>query len=324
MPPLLEVRDLYVSYKTYKGILKVLNGVNLYVNEGEKVGLIGESGCGKTTTMKAILRILPPNAVNVRGQIIYKGSKDIMKMSKRELMKIRRNSISMIFQDPTAALNPVFKVGEQMMDIIKFSYGRRMTKKELKEEALRLLREVKLPDPERVFDSYPFQLSGGMRQRVVIAMALASAHELLIADEPTTNLDVTIQDQILKLINEVVVKRKLSVILISHALGAVRSMTDRMYVMYAGDIVEMADSRNLFENPLHPYTQGLLSSVPKLTGEGIGAGIKGRVPDYLNPPPGCRFAPRCDFTRSECRKSKPPWIEVSKNHYVSCWLYARK
>jgi len=324
MPPLLEVRDLYVSYKTYKGILKVLNGVNLYVNEGEKVGLIGESGCGKTTTMKAILRILPPNAVNVRGQIIYKGSKDIMKMSKRELMKIRRNSISMIFQDPTAALNPVFKVGEQMMDIIKFSYGRRMTKKELKEEALRLLREVKLPDPERVFDSYPFQLSGGMRQRVVIAMALASAHELLIADEPTTNLDVTIQDQILKLINEVVVKRKLSVILISHALGAVRSMTDRTYVMYAGDIVEMADSRNLFENPLHPYTQGLLSSVPKLTGEGIGAGIKGRVPDYLNPPPGCRFAPRCDFARSECRKSKPPWIEVSKNHYVSCWLYARK
>jgi len=327
MPPLIEVKDLYVSYKTYKGILKVLNGVHLYVNEGERIGLIGESGCGKSTTMKAILRILAPNAVGVRGQVLYRGTKDIMKMSRKELMMIRRNSISMIFQDPTSALNPVFKVGEQMMDVIKYSKvyeGRKMTKKELKEEALRLFREVKLPDPERVFDSYPFQLSGGMRQRVVIAMALASAHELLIADEPTTNLDVTIQDQILKLINEIVEKRKLSVILISHALGAVRRMTNRTYVMYAGDIIEMAESNELFTNPLHPYTQGLIESVPKLTGGGIGKGIKGRVPDYLNPPPGCRFCPRCDFAEERCKKEKPPWIEVSKGHYVACWLYYKK
>ncbi len=327
MPPLIEVRDLYVNYKTYKGILKVLNGVHLYVNEGERVGLIGESGCGKSTTMKAILRILAPNAVGVRGQVLYRGTKDIMKMNRKELMMIRRNSISMIFQDPTSALNPVFKVGEQMMDIIKYSKvyeGRKMTKKELMEEALRLFREVKLPDPERVFDSYPFQLSGGMRQRVVIAMALASAHELLIADEPTTNLDVTIQDQILKLINEIVEKRKLSVILISHALGAVRRMTNRTYVMYAGNIIEMAESNELFANPLHPYTQGLIESVPKLTGGGIGKGIKGRVPDYLNPPPGCRFCPRCDYAEERCKKEKPPWIEVSKGHYVACWLYYKK
>jgi len=327
VPPLLKVNDLYVSFRTYKGILKVLDGVNLHINEGERIGLIGESGCGKTTTMKAILRILAPNAVNVKGRIIYKGSKDIMNMSRKELMMLRRNSISMIFQDPTAALNPVFKIGEQMMDIIKYSKvyeGRRMTKKELKDESLRLLKEVKLPDPERVFDSYPFQLSGGMRQRVVIAMALASAHELLIADEPTTNLDVTIQDQILKLINEVVEKRKLSVILISHALGAVKNMTNRTYVMYAGNIIEMADSHKLFDNPLHPYTQGLIESVPKLTGGGIGKGIKGRIPDYLNPPSGCRFAPRCDFVESTCRKRKPPWIEVDRNHYVACWLYAKR
>jgi len=327
MSSLLEVRNLYINFKTFKGILKVVNDVNLYVNEGERIGLIGESGCGKTTTAKAILRVLAPNAVDVRGQILYRGVKDIMKMSRKELMMIRRNSISMIFQDPTSALNPVFKIGEQMKDVIRYSKiyeGRKMTEKDLEEEALRLFREVKLPDPERVFDSYPFQLSGGMRQRVVIAMALASARELLIADEPTTNLDVTIQDQILKLINEIVEKRGLSIILISHALGTVRKMTNRTYVMYAGSIVEMAESNELFTNPLHPYTQGLIESVPKLTGGGVGKGIKGHIPDYLNPPLGCRFCQRCDFAKEKCEREKPPWVEVNKGHYVACWLYYKK
>ncbi len=325
--PLIEARDIYVGYKTYRGIMKVLNGVSFYLNEGERIGFIGEAGGGKTTLMKTILRILPPNAVGVRGEVIYRGKIDLMKLSEKEMKKIRRRGMSMIFQDPTSALNPVFKIGEQLMDIIKYSKqeeGIRLGKQEIKEEALKLLEETKLPDPERVFDSYPFQLSGGMRQRVVIAMALASARELLIADEPTTNLDVTIQDQILRLINEIVEKRKLSVILISHALGAVRKMTDRVYVLYAGDIIEVAESDELFKNPLHPYTKALIESAPRLTGEGIGKGIRGMMPDYVNPPSGCRFHPRCDYLMPICKEKKPPLIEVKKGHWVACWLYAKR
>jgi peptide/nickel transport system ATP-binding protein len=326
-PPLIEAKDIYVGYKTYRGVMKVLNGVSFYINEGEKIGFIGEAGGGKTTLMKTILRILPPNATNVRGQVIYRGKLDLMRISEKEMKRIRRRGLSMIFQDPTSALNPVFKVGEQLMDIIKYSRleeGIKLSKGELKEEALRLLEEVKLPDPQRVFDSYPFQLSGGMRQRVVIAMALVSARELLIADEPTTNLDVTIQDQILRLINEIVEKRKLSVILISHALGAVRKMTNRTYVLYAGDIVETAESNELFTNPLHPYTKALLEAAPKLTGEGIGKGIPGRIPDYVNPPSGCRFHPRCEYARERCKREKPPLVEVKKGHWVACWLYVKR
>ncbi len=326
-PPLIEAKDIYVGYKTYRGIMKVLNGVSFHINEGEKIGFIGEAGGGKTTLMKTILRILPPNATNVRGKVIYRGKLDLMSVSEKEMKRIRRRGLSMIFQDPTSALNPVFKVGEQLMDIIKYSRleeGIKLSKKELREEALKLLEEVKLPDPQRVFDSYPFQLSGGMRQRVVIAMALVSARELLIADEPTTNLDVTIQDQILRLINEIVERRRLSVILISHALGAVRKMTNRTYVLYAGDIVETASSDELFSNPLHPYTRALIEAAPKLTGEGIGKGIPGRIPDYVNPPSGCRFHPRCEYATERCRKEKPPLVEVRKGHWVACWLYVKR
>lgn len=325
-PPLIEAKDVYVGYKTYRGIMRVLNGVSFYINEGEKIGFIGEAGGGKTTLMKTVLRILPPNAI-ASGHVIYRGKIDLMNISEKEMKKIRRRGLSMIFQDPTSALNPVFKVGEQLMDIIRYSRleeGIKLSKEELKEEALRLLEEVKLPDPQRVFDSYPFQLSGGMRQRVVIAMALVSARELLIADEPTTNLDVTIQDQILRLINEIVEKRKLSVILISHALGAVKRMTNRTYVLYAGDIVEVAESNELFTNPLHPYTRALIEAAPKLTGGGIGKGIPGRMPDYVNPPPGCRFHPRCEYVQERCKKEKPPLIEVKKGHWVACWLYAKR
>lgn len=326
MDPILEVKDLYVNYKTYMGELKVLNEVNLTVHEGEKVGVIGESGCGKTTTMRAILRILATNAIIKRGSILFRG-KDILKMDKTALTEVRRKHITMIFQDPTAALNPVFKVGEMLSDIVRsanFNSGK-ATKENIRERCLQVLKEVALPDPERVLDSYPFQLSGGMRQRICIAMSLATARELLIADEPTTNLDVTIQDQVLHIMKNLVEKRKLSVVLISHALGTIRGTVDTVYVMYAGNMIEAAGTNELFSNPLHPYTQGLLESVPKLTGAGFSEGIKGRVPDYINPPEGCRFHPRCDRALDVCRKEKPQFLDIkSSKHKVACWLYSKR
>jgi len=324
---LLEVKGLYIGYKTYIGKLKVLNGVDFMVHKGEKVGVIGESGCGKTTTMRAILRILSTNAVIDGGEIHFRGN-DVLEMGKKQLNEMRRNNVTMIFQDPTAALNPVFKVGELLADVIKYSgkYGsKQASKKEIHGKSIDILKEVALPDPERVLDSYPFQLSGGMRQRICIAMSLATAKDLLIADEPTTNLDVTIQDQVLRLMKNLVEKRNLSVILISHALGTVRGTVDTVYVMYAGNMIETARTEELFSNPLHPYTQGLLKSVPKLTGAGFSEGIKGRVPDYINPPSGCRFHPRCDRALDICRKEKPRFLNIDgNNHKVACWLYGKK
>jgi peptide/nickel transport system ATP-binding protein len=327
MNPILEVKDLYVNYKTYLGELKVLNGVNLTVHEGEKVGIIGESGCGKTTTMRAILRILATNAIIKGGSINLRG-KDILKADKTTLTDIRRKHITMIFQDPTAALNPVFKVEEMLSDVVRFSANfnsGKATKENIRERCLQVLKEVALPDPERVLDSYPFQLSGGMRQRICIAMSLATARDLLIADEPTTNLDVTIQDQVLRLMKKLVEEKKLSVILISHALGTVRGTVDTVYVMYAGNMIETAGTNELFSNPLHPYTQGLLKSVPKLTGAGFSEGIRGRVPDYINPPQGCRFHPRCEYAMDICKKEKPQFLGVNGNkHKVACWLYSKR
>ncbi|MGQ9551141.1 MAG: ABC transporter ATP-binding protein [Candidatus Bathycorpusculaceae bacterium] len=327
MEPLLDVKDLYVNYKTYMGELKVLNGVNFTVHKGEKVGLIGESGCGKTTTMRAILRTLASNALVKGGKITFRNS-EVFKMDKKELTEMRRKHVTMIFQDPTAALNPVFKVGDLIADVVRFSSSsnnEKLTKEKIRAQSLSVLKEVALPDPERVLDSYPFQLSGGMRQRICIAMSLATAKELMIADEPTTNLDVTIQDQVLRLMKDLVERRRLSIILISHALGIVRGTVDTVYAMYAGNTIESADTEELFSNPLHPYTQGLLKSVPKLTGEGFSEGIKGRVPDYINPPPGCRFNPRCAHAKDICFKEKPQLLSVGKgNHRVACWLYNRR
>jgi peptide/nickel transport system ATP-binding protein len=325
--PLLEIKDLHIGYKTYLGKMKVLNGVNLTVHQGEKVGVIGESGCGKTTTMKAVLRILATNAVVDGGNIQFRGN-DVLKMDHKKLSEMRRKSITMIFQDPTAALNPVFKVGELLADVIKFSGNIDVgttSKKTLREKSLEALKEVALPDPERVLDSYPFQLSGGMRQRICIAMSLSTAKDLLIADEPTTNLDVTIQDQVLRLMKNLVEKKGISVILISHALGTIRGTVDTVYVMYAGNMIEIAETKGLFSNPLHPYAKGLLESVPKLTGAGFSEGIKGRVPDYINPPSGCRFHPRCPYAFEICNKEFPPFFDGdATDHKVACWLYDKR
>ena len=320
---LLDIKDLDVGYTTYRGKLKVLNGARLTVNQGEKVGVIGESGCGKTTTMRTILRILARNAVVDSGEIFFKG-KDLLKMSNKEITDVRRKHITMIFQDPTAALNPVFKVEDQLMDVIRYSGALKdetVTKEKLRARALSLLKEVALPDPDRVLDSYPFQLSGGMRQRICIAMSLATSGDLLIADEPTTSLDVTIQDQVFQLMKSLVEKRNLSVILISHALGAVRGTVDRVYVMYAGSMIEAAETEQLFSNPLHPYTQELIKCVPKLTGTGFSEGISGRIPDYMNPPLGCRFNPRCTYAFDTCKKEMPQLWDEGNRHQVACWLY---
>jgi len=320
---LLEIRGLHVSYTVYGIRYHVLNGISLSVRKGEKVGVIGESGCGKTTTLKSVLKILPENARIEGGDVLF-GGKSVLKMNSAELRKLRRTKVSMIFQDPTAALNPVFRIGEQLFDIVnarREEEGKGASKKEIEEEVTELIRQVMLPEPKRVLNSYPFQLSGGMRQRVMIAMALASGRELLLADEPTTNLDVTIQDQILRLIENIVSERKLSIVLVSHALGAVRRMVDRVYVMYAGTIIEEGLSNSVFGNPKHPYTKMLLASAPKLTGGGISEGIPGRIPDYSNPPHGCRFHPRCPMASAVCKFKPPRMVEVEKGHKVACYNY---
>lgn len=322
--PLLEIKDLHVWFKIFGGVLKVLDGVNLVVRKGEKVGLVGETGCGKTITMKATIGILPmPPAEVPKGKILFQG-KNILKMSPTELQEIRGRGMSMIPQDPTASLNPVFKIGDQLMGVIKYSANSRryLSKKEIKGRIIDILKEVRLPDPQRIMNSYPIQLSGGMQQRVLIAMALATGPDLLIADEPTTALDVTTQDQILRLMREMVEKRGVSILIITHNLGVVRELTDRTYIMYAGHVVEIARTKDLFSEAMHPYTRGLISSVPKLTGEGIAPGIKGMIPDYSNPPKGCRFRPRCDYVMPICER-KPPIFKVGEDHEVACFLYQR-
>lgn len=318
---LVEIRDLAVWYRVYGGLLKVLDGVNLTVASGQRVGIVGETGCGKTTTMKAILRILPRNAVLPRGEVMFQGRK-VLGMRGRELQELRGQGVAMIFQDPTAALNPVFTVGQQIMEVIKYARAG-SGPRERRLMALSALKEAALPDPERIMENYPFQLSGGMRQRVCIAMALATARTLLIADEPTTNLDVTIQDQVLRLMRRLVQEKGTSLILITHSLGVAREMTDLVYVMYAGTMVEVAPTDELFESPLHPYTVGLLRSIPKLTGGGIAEGVPGRIPNYADPPPGCRFAPRCSRAMAICSERKPEFFDTGGvGHRVACWLFA--
>jgi len=317
---LLEVKNLTLGYKVYEGYLKVINNVSLDLYYGEKIGLIGESGCGKTTTMKAIMGILPSNAVIQEGEILYKGV-DLLKISKKEMDKIRKKNISMIFQDPALALNPVFKIREQFYDKIKYCSENKLTRTEIHNLSIKFLKDAALPEPDRILDSYPFQLSGGMKQRVIIGMSLVSANELLIADEPGTSLDVTIEDQIMRLLKSIVDQKGISIILISHALGTVRKFVDRVYVMYAGTIVEFGPTQEIFSNPKHPYTALLLSSVPRLGGKEVSKGIPGVVPNYLNPPKGCRFVTRCPYKMDICEYETPKMYEVGKDHYAACFHY---
>lgn len=320
---LLDIKGLQVWYKVYGGFLKVLDGVDFFVRKGERVGLVGETGCGKTTTMKSILRILPERDSKIpHGEILFHNT-DILRMHAADLHRVRSKGIAMIFQDPTAALNPVFTIGAQLQAVIRTALDvkRKKDQTTVKKTAIKALKEVSLPDQERLLGNYAIQLSGGMRQRVCIAMAITTPRDLLIADEPGTSLDVTIQDQILRLLKELVEKTSTSIILITHSLGVAREMTDRIYVMYAGNMVEMTRSRELFRKPLHPYTRGLLASIPKLTGGGVARGIPGQIPDYLSPPIGCRYHPRCPKVMEVCSLRKPRFYEVDSDHKVACFLY---
>ncbi|WP_434310553.1 ABC transporter ATP-binding protein [Hominifimenecus sp. rT4P-3] len=321
----LSIEDLSIWYKTYRGYSQVVDHINLHVNQAEKVGLVGESGCGKTTTMKTIMGVLAKDLIHVpNGKILFHG-KDTLKMSKDEILELRRKGVSMISQSPMSALNPVFTVGKQLTDIIKYS-GQYpgADKKKLEEVAKEAITNVMLSDPERILGSYPHQLSGGMRQRICIASAMVTTKDLLIADEPTTALDVTIQDQILSMLHELVEEKKRSLIMITHSLGVARQLVDRIYIMYGGNIIETCRTQDLFENACHPYTQGLLSCAPRLSGGGLSAGIYGYVPDYVNPPKGCRFCPRCPHAMDICREERPGMVEVSPEHEVACFRYGEK
>ncbi len=322
---ILDIKNLSVWYNTYRGYAKVVDGINFHVNRGEKVGLVGESGCGKTTTMKTVLQVLDPSSIHIPegGQILFNGN-DILTMHYHELQEVRRKNVSMISQAPTAALNPVFTVGQQLADIIKYSgQYEGKNKKELLEVAKQAISNVMISDPERILNTYPHQLSGGMRQRICIAMSLVTPRDLLIADEPGTALDVTIQDQIHRLLRSLVEEQKRSLVMITHSLGVARELVDRIYVMYAGHIVENCYTKDLFTNPCHPYTVGLMACVPRLSGGGLSAGIYGYIPDYINPTPGCRFCPRCPDAMEICKKEKPPMFEVSPGHTVACFKYVQ-
>jgi peptide/nickel transport system ATP-binding protein len=319
----LEIDNLHIDYRTARGIARVVDGVSLRVETGEKVAIVGESGCGKTQTVRAVLRLLPEDrAIVSEGRMLFRGQ-DIIGLRRQELRELRTQGISMIYQEPSAVLNPVFTIGEQLIDIIRHSLqgtGRRPRKSELHSLAIRAISDVNIPDPERVLRFYPHQLSGGMKQRVCIAMAIVLPRHLLIADEPGTALDVTLQAQINSLIDKLVTSKNLALILITHSLGVARELTDRIYVMYAGTIVETARTAELFDRPLHPYTRGLLACVPKLSGHGIAEGIKGHVPDYLDMPDGCRFAPRCPIADERCSRQRPVLENRGNEHSLACFF----
>ena len=321
--PLLEVKGLKTYFYTEDGIVRAVDGVNFEVYPGEVLGLVGESGCGKSVTSLSIMRLIAKPGRVDEGEILLDGE-NLLEFSEDEMIKVRGNRISMIFQQPQTALNPVFKVGNQLAEVLDVhqDLGREAGWK----RAIELLRMVGVPDPERRVEAYPHELSGGMAQRVMIAMALACVPELLIADEPTTALDVTIQAQILDLMRDMRREMGTSVILITHDLGVVAEMAERVAVMYAGEIVEQTDVNTLFDEPLHPYTQGLIGSIPVLgeIKERL-AVIPGSVPNLVNLPPGCRFAPRCksrvEHNLTICTEVKPDLEEVKMGHKVRCWLY---
>ena len=316
MERVLDIQNLSVGYKVYEGTLDVIPGLSLHVDAGQRVGLIGETGCGKTTVLKAATAVLRiPPAIMKAGAIQVCGV-DIK--SRGGVHNVRKN-VSMIFQDPSSSLNPTLKISTQMMDILKSQFPG-LKKADYRRKMMDALKNVSMPAPERVLDSYPIQLSGGMRQRICIAMALMKDTRLIIADEPTTALDVTIEEQILELLDQLVQKQKKSLIIVSHALGAIRKITDFVYVMYAGNIVEYGPTTEVFADPRHPYTTGLLAATPKLTGDGIADGIAGDIPSYINPPAGCRFADRCPRASERCRAAAPTLKELpGTQRMVSCF-----
>ena len=328
---IVTIHNLTINFETIDGTLKILDGVNLQINEREIIGLAGETGCGKSLTAKALLGILPTSSAKVVGGEIIFLNHNLFKISKKE-RALMKHKIGYIPQDPMTSLNPVFRVGTILIDnliwrmsnmsLIKYLKLRRLNsaKKIAEERAVELLQKVNIPDPKGILGKYPIELSGGMRQRVLIAMSLAGNPRLLVADEPTTALDVTIQKVIVQLLIEKTREEKLSGFYITHDLGVARMICNRTYVMYAGMIVEAAETAVLLDNPLHPYTRGLVNSIPKLIGESY-EGISGSVPDYFNPPEGCRFYPRCKNKLKDCNREKLRLREVQNGHFVACKLF---
>lgn len=320
MKELLDVQNLKTYFFTSYGVVKAVDNINMKVDERESIGVVGESGCGKTMTAMSIMRLIPPPGKIVDGKIFFKG-RNLMELTEEKMRRVRGKEISMVFQDPNTYLNPVMTVQNQIAEAIKLH--QQIKNSEIKEKVISLLRLVGVPSPERVISYYPHQMSGGMLQRVMISIALSCNSSLIIADEPTTALDVTIQAQILDLLKELRNKLGTSILLITHDLGVVAELCDRMYLMYAGKVVEHGDVIEIFENPKHPYALGLLESTKSISGfKKVLLTLDGVVPDLVNPPSGCRFHPRCRQARVICMKKEPPSIEIESGHAVSCWLFS--
>ena len=320
---LLSVQDLRTHFPTRAGLVRAVDGVSFHIDSGELLGVVGESGCGKSITALSIMRLISPPGKIVGGEIFFDG-KNLLKLSEADMRQIRGDDIAMIFQDPMTSLNPVFTVGEQIAEALRLH--RKLSRKAARAAAIQAMSEVAIPDPARRVDDYPHQLSGGMRQRVMIAMALACDPKLLIADEPTTALDVTIQAQILELLDGLRRSRELAVLLITHDLGVVAEVADRVAVMYTGRIVEESSVEELFARPKHPYTEGLLRSVPKLTAADVAKKerletIEGTVPSPTDLPPGCHFAPRCPHRMPRCTEEEIPLYDLEGGVKVRCVLY---
>lgn len=315
---LLEVKDLKTYFYTDEGVVKSVDGVSFSVDKGETLGVVGESGCGKSITSMSIMQLIGKPGKIVNGEIDFKGE-NLLNKDKEEMRKIRGKEIAMIFQEPMTSLNPVYTVGQQIMEAVLIHED--MTKEQARERAIQMLDLVKIPDAEKRLNSYPHEFSGGMRQRVMIAMALSCNPEFLICDEPTTALDVTIQAQILNLINELKEKTGTAVMMITHDLGVISEVADNVMVMYAGQVVEYTDVDTVFEKPLHPYTHGLISCIPKLGGqEEKLSTIKGMVPSFNDMPEGCLFCPRCEYAKDICRKERPELVDLD-GHQVRCFKY---
>lgn len=322
---LLEINNLHTYFDTKKGLIKAVNGVSLSIEEGRTLGVVGESGSGKSQTAMSILKLFENNQKIYEGEIKFEG-KVISELSEKEMQKIRGNDISVIFQEPMTSLNPVFTVNRQISEVLMLHQG--LNKKEAEARSIEMLKQVKIANPETVNKSYPFQLSGGMRQRVMIAMALACKPKLLIADEPTTALDVTIQAQILKLMNELKAETGTAIMFITHDLGVINQMADDAAVMYCGQVVETAPVDNIFMDSeyIHPYTEGLLTSIPRLNtkrGEKLDV-IPGSVPHPLALPQGCKFAPRCKYATEKCRNEEPELKEIGPNHQIRCFFPVKR
>ena len=323
VPHLLEVRGLKTQFATDNGVIHAVDGVDLSIDRGETLGVVGESGCGKSVTAMSVMKLIPsPPGRIAAGEILWQG-RDLVPLEPEEMYKLRSKEIAVVFQEPMTSLNPVYAIGDQIAEVIRLHQG--VGRRESLDKAVEMLKLVRIAQPERRIRDYPHQFSGGMRQRVMIAMALSCSPKLLIADEPTTALDVTIQMQILDLLGELQAKMGMAVMLITHAMGVIAETAQRVVVMYAGKVVEEAPVGDLFREPLHPYTQGLIRSIPRID---TAATVKKRleviggvVPSLIDPAPGCRFASRCKFVRADCTDATPPLREVRPGHKVACVLY---